>query len=280
MAQFFTRAGKEFSGRVFHDDKRHPRHTVVRPCGRCGGAGGSEKWRHSGFTCFDCGGDGKGRTVEERLYTAEELAKLNARVAKFHATRQAKVDAKIAAAKVEAEARSEAFRVEFADILPWLEVVGMEPDRYGEGRMVPRDGFLGDMLQQAQNAAFFTEKQAEALRAAKVKSEAREAAKATSQHVGQPKQRLTFTVTVEHVTYFDRPKFNASWLKETVYVVIMRDETGNVLVSKGTSFFAEKGDKLTFKATVKEHGERNGEKQTIVQRIVVTERPAEQEEAA
>jgi len=27
-------------------------------CHRCGGAGGAEKWRHTGYTCFQCGGAG------------------------------------------------------------------------------------------------------------------------------------------------------------------------------------------------------------------------------
>jgi hypothetical protein len=28
-------------------------------CSRCGGAGGSEAWRHTGWTCYQCGGRGK-----------------------------------------------------------------------------------------------------------------------------------------------------------------------------------------------------------------------------
>lgn len=27
-------------------------------CRRCGGAGGADQWRHTGWTCFDCGGRG------------------------------------------------------------------------------------------------------------------------------------------------------------------------------------------------------------------------------
>ncbi|AYK20477.1 hypothetical protein C0073_022335 (plasmid) [Aeromonas veronii] len=29
-------------------------------CGRCGGRGGSEAWSHTGWTCYQCGGTGKG----------------------------------------------------------------------------------------------------------------------------------------------------------------------------------------------------------------------------
>lgn len=31
---------------------------VTERCGRCGGAGGSEAWRYTGWTCFECAGHG------------------------------------------------------------------------------------------------------------------------------------------------------------------------------------------------------------------------------
>lgn len=48
-------------------------------------------------------------------------------------------------------------------------------------------------------------------------------------------------------------------------VHIMNDEAGNVIVYKGNRI-AEKGQRVTMKATVKSHGEREGVKQTIVSR--------------
>lgn len=36
--------------------QRETRRQVV-PCGRCGGAGGSERWRYTGWTCYRCGGN-------------------------------------------------------------------------------------------------------------------------------------------------------------------------------------------------------------------------------
>ena len=45
----------------------------------------------------------------------------------------------------------------------------------------------------------------------------------------------------------------------------LRDDDGNMIVQKGVSI-GDKGDRLTVTATVKEHGERNGVKQTIISR--------------
>lgn len=40
-------------------------------CGRCGGAGGSDVWRGTGWTCYDCGGSG----VTYRTFTKRRFAK-------------------------------------------------------------------------------------------------------------------------------------------------------------------------------------------------------------
>ena len=47
--------------------------------------------------------------------------------------------------------------------------------------------------------------------------------------------------------------------------------TGACLVSKSGAFYAEEGEELKIKATVKEHAEYLGQAQTVVQRIAVLE---------
>jgi hypothetical protein len=79
---------------------------------------------------------------------------------------------------------------------------------------------------------------------------------------------LAAKVKVQRVTWFDRPAFNAPWRSETCYVATMRDEQDNVLVSMG-SFRPEEGAELSIKATVKEHTEYKGMKQTRVQRVTI-----------
>lgn len=88
---------------------------------------------------------------------------------------------------------------------------------------------------------------------------ARAAANAKSQHVGTVGKRETFTLTIQWVKYFESD-FGAA------YIHGLKDATGNVVIYKGSKCLGEKGATLTVKATVKEHGERDGIKQTIISR--------------
>lgn len=89
----------------------------------------------------------------------------------------------------------------------------------------------------------------------------RAVAKAASQHVGTVGERREFRLTVKAVPSFDT-QFG------TMHVHICADEAGNIVVYKGKSI-ASKGETLTLTATVKAHGERDGEKQTVIARPAV-----------
>jgi hypothetical protein len=127
-----------------------------------------------------------------------------------------------------------------------------------------RSGFLGDMCEAidkygaptpAQRAAIIKCIDADKARQAKWDAEM-----AKSQHVGTVGQRQEFTATVV---------FKAAY--ETIYgyaFVVGMKADDNFIVSKGTSKLAcaQKGDTVQFMAMVKEHGERDGQKQTVVTR--------------
>lgn len=93
---------------------------------------------------------------------------------------------------------------------------------------------------------------------------------AKSEHVGTVGERRKFTATLAFFTYFDTAY-------GTKYVHVFRDDEDNVIVQKGASLGVEKGEKAVFHARIKEHGERNGVKQTIVERVtkleIITEEP-------
>ena len=67
------------------------------PCSRCGGAGGSDAWAYTGWTCYNCGGSGK-EWDSWKEYTPEYEAKLEAR-------REAKRQKYLEEHKAEIEAR-------------------------------------------------------------------------------------------------------------------------------------------------------------------------------
>lgn len=115
-----------------------------------------------------------------------------------------------------------------------------------------------------------TEKQALAVRSIIAKNAERKAqyrAEAlTKVHVGTVGERRDFDLTVKFTTSYDT-QFGTTW------VFVMEDTEGNVVVYKGSAWLynaaknmVEKGDTVSLKATIKEHGERDGVKQTIIAR--------------
>ncbi len=95
------------------------------------------------------------------------------------------------------------------------------------------------------------------------KREAQAIRDASSNYVGEPKQRLVFEGEVELVVSLGETQ--VAWnAYVTRYLTKVRCG-GNVIIYFGNRI-AEKGDVIKFKATVKEHKERDGVKQTIVQR--------------
>lgn len=259
MIEMFTRYGKAVQ--VPEGAKGF---TQVKKCGRCGGQGGAEQWRYTGYTCYDCGGRGTMGTETIKVYTAEKLAKLNATKAKADAKRAAAAAAKQAAWAAEALANREAFLAANAALIERAKPY-MTTNAEGE------PSFIARVITKAIEKSHITEGQATAILNVIEKIETAAKVAAASEHVGQVGKRIEVAVTVERVTEFIRPKFGAHWIEECFAIVTMRTAEGAAIVSKSTSFWSEKGRQLKIRATVKEHTEYKGEKQTIIQRVAVLE---------
>jgi hypothetical protein len=92
----------------------------------------------------------------------------------------------------------------------------------------------------------------------------RAARDALSQHVGTVGSRAEFTATVTFKTSYES-QFGLTFVTGFV------DDAGNVLIAKGQSLPPERGARVTFTAFVKAHGEREGVKQTIINRVKITD---------
>jgi hypothetical protein len=87
---------------------------------------------------------------------------------------------------------------------------------------------------------------------------------ATREHIGTVGDKITITIKVVHVVELDGG-FGPS------YINICEDADNNTIIYKGNAKgFPEKGETATITATVKDHGVRNGVKQTVIQRPKVT----------
>ena len=85
------------------------------------------------------------------------------------------------------------------------------------------------------------------------------AADAGSQHIGTVGQRINFELTLNWVKYFEGA-FGAT------YIHGLKDADGNVVIYKGSKCLGEKGATVKVKATIKDHSEREGVKQTLISR--------------
>lgn len=254
--QLFSRSGTPRTPNGGTAEK--PTYSYRGNCGRCGGAGGSQAWVYTGYTCYDCGGSGIGRTEVEKLYTREQLAVLDARLAKRHAAAAAKHAAEAARVAAEKAAERDAWRAAHAEFLGKLAELSAGREEGDFWATLERD-FL-------ERQGEPTERQREIVEAELAKR-ARDAA---ARHVGKPGERVTLTVTTERV-------IDCSWgsfPRIVSYLCIARDEAGNAIVYKGNGDFPGEGQTLTVKATVKEHAYYKGLPQTVVARPKVIESAA------
>ena len=109
-----------------------------------------------------------------------------------------------------------------------------------------------------------------------------------SEWVAEPKKRIDLELTLVRDYQYDRQAYGYSYGNhvETAHIYTLADADGNCYVWKTTkwleqeyededgfieSIIAEPGDKVALKATVKEHGEYRGIKQTVITRPKVKE---------
>jgi len=248
----FYRNGDKFEGTPSTNEKGKPFITKRRVCTHCGGAGGADRWAHTGWTCYQCGGSGFHGIDKFLLYTEDQLAKLNATAAK-------KAQVKAEAAAVEAAKRQAEIQLRRADFFAAYGSLLEKAEKFAE-----RNDFIADVLRKAHQYNTFSESQEVALRNAIERIEAEDTRKAKAQFVGVVGERREFVVEVKNVYSFQ----TAFGIKN---IVTFRDIDGNTLVSKG-SFWSEKGNKYTIKATVKDHTTYRDEKQTVIERLKVVDR--------
>jgi hypothetical protein len=82
---------------------------------------------------------------------------------------------------------------------------------------------------------------------------------ATSNWIGTEGERREFELDIQWVKIFEG-------IYGTSYIHGLKDLGGNVVIYKGSNCLGEKGERVRIKATIKEHSERDGVKQTVIAR--------------
>lgn len=251
MTQLYTRSGTEYTGKVELNAKGKPTYTYDVACTRCHVVNGQRLWvmgmmngkpySHTGFDCWTCGNTGVTGTRTAPLYTAEQVAKLDAAWDKRRATRQAKHQAEQARVAKELDEKLAAFKAEHAEFC--RDLSGLAGEFW--------NGFRDSFYKRLQAP---TERQI-----ALVKGEvAKLQLNATSSYIGAVGDRIEIVGTIERV-------ITTESFYGIKHINIIRCNDGNVVLYRG-NYIGGKDDAVHIMATVAEHTEYNGVKQTIVQR--------------
>jgi hypothetical protein len=156
---------------------------------------------------------------------------------------------------------------DYAEIEAFLSL-GVEVDE--DDRKTYKDNFVGSLAAAYANYGKLSEKQVAAVRkciadrnARKIEWASKQAAiDAARQHIGTVGEKVTLTLTLKKVINVEN-KFGV------VGIFIFEDTEKNVVIYKGNSsavWELAEGEVVTLKASIKEHGVRNGVKQTLIQR--------------
>ena len=241
----------------------------VGPCSRCGGAGGADAWKVTGWTCYRCGNTDPmhHEVYRVKVYTPERNAQLDQARDKRDAKRAVKMEeARKAAAIVRLQRKVDSLnaRPELEKELAHLIRVG---DKFAESLKVSFDEY--GSLTEAQLAGLD-------------KALAEDRRRVTAQWVGEVGDRIEISVVVTRHWENYRP---GGYHHDPYFAIVtMRDGDGNEFVYKGgrPPVFGL-GDRVTMKATVKGFSEFNGMKQTRIarpKRIGEVERAPDREAAA
>jgi len=236
----------------------------TKTCGRCGGRGGSDAWKFTGWRCFDCGGSGTRGTEVVPLYTLEQIEKLNATAQKKADAKRAKLEA-VARAKAEAKAAAAAalrpaFEAKHAAVLAWLTQCVVDAECHP---------FLADMWTKAREDACWTDRQEAAVYSFWTRAQekaARQALDDASNWVGQVGERLRKI----GVNVLGHVKFETAFGMR--HITTMRvSGSANLVVVKSGSWRAERGQNLLITCTVAKHDTYKGVCQTRLSRVITDE---------
>lgn len=256
-------------------------------CPRCGGAGGADQWKDTGWTCYECGGSGRKSTPQlVKMYTPEYEAKLEAQRAKRAEKARVKRVQEFREHKLElvqdkgfnAEGKIYLATGNTYEIKEELKEAGAhwktalngwifleKPDNYSTVELTADECL--NYIESEGWISWKTWTELEALIYSKLPKEDNP----VSEYVGEVGDKINDTVTLERIFSYERRSYSG-YGTERVRVYKFRDDNGNILVWNTTSWQDVAEDiRVKLTGSVKEHSEYKGEKQTVLTRCKIIE---------
>jgi len=253
MTDYFTRDGETVIGKVtnINESLGSAKTRIKTFCSRCGGRGGSDAWRHTGWTCYKCNGEGSQGYKTITVYTEEKLAKLD----KIRDALRAKKAAIKEQEALEASKLLEAKKTQFvADHKQFIEdAISIQGNNV----------FVKDILSKFELYGTLSDKQIAAVQ----KSIDKASCTDDTDFVGEVKERLDLRLTVISKKSVDSTNFVGN--PEKLHIVTMKDTDDNVFLVMSSAFSPEEGESLHIRGTVKEHSVFNYVKQTRLFRVKI-----------
>ncbi len=251
MTELFDRNGNQFAANFRVGVGGKPAHRRQRSCTRCGGQGGADAWKHTGWKCYRCGGNGIDPNPEIiKLYTAEQNAKLDATAAKKAVKLAAKAAEKARLEQIRREAEKADLLARYATYIKRLEA----ELAFGEIEIVR--SVLERMTVQVKEPS---DRQVEVVEEIISRNETERARLANVGHIGEIGERRDFDLTLVYARSEQTGEFPTIWSHWSV----MRDPSGNTVVSSsdpyilGFTYNREEGYKpgqtTRVKATITKH---------------------------
>ena len=278
--------GYDITRKLIKIDRNKTKHWMYNmvSCQKCGGYGGADAWTYTGWTCYRCGGSGiDPNGLIEKEYTPEYRAKLDERNAIKREKHHQEIVAQMKKELDETYPDHKIYIV-LGDTFEIKDRIKADGGHFNNVHKwtfnKPVDGYdlfavdLEDAFEFSDDGLPMYDKPKQ-IDLPKPKTENE------SNWIGSPKERIKLKVKVKKLFEYEVPNRFDPWVVENITMCnfIFEDVNGNVLMCKtnprlkyksiGKYMQPKIGDELVINATIKEHSEYRGIKQTIIQRVVV-----------
>jgi len=265
-------------------DKNGTKYWEIPTCRKCGGQGGSESWRYTGYTCYRCGGSGLDPKPEiYKEYTPEYAEKLAEQRQKRAEKKYQEQLTKVPQLKTEwlkkngfnAEGKTYVFLGNTYDIKEQIKEVGGKFDNWIYWHIAnPVDGFefievsIDEVADENIWEGYeYNSEKCNDLKDRKKREENKD--KVDAGYYGEVGDKITVDLTYVNHAAWDN---NFGYYGGVTILYIFKDTEGHIFTWKTSKYLDcidNKEESFTLTGTIKDHNEYNGQKQTVLTRCKV-----------